>query len=177
MSNGPTNELAYRLSKNYEKDQVSFRRPNRLGSYATRKSLNGKSMLENAEDYYSKYSLEQFKRLKRLDLKDGFEQRPDDRIMSSENHRIDELLRWIVMNKRLFLLNNEKLVDGKLNSLNTDFVSFRGVLTLLLNMSYDSKSQFAIHVEKFKGTHYLMLERVSVNPKFSRRTGALNSNF
>lgn len=160
MYNDPK-KLAYRLSNEYEKDQVNFRRPDRLGSYAIKKSLTGKTMLDNAEDFYAKYSLKQFERLKRLDLKDGFDQRPDDRIMSSENHRIDELLRWIVMNKRLFLLHNEKLVDGKLNSLNTDFVSFRGVLTLLLNLSYDSKSQFAIHVEKFKGTHYLMLERVS----------------
>ena len=117
-------------------------------------------MLDNPEDFHLRYTLKQFRRLRKLDLKEGFDRRPDDRIMSSEVHPIDELLRWILMNKKLFLLQNEKPVNDKLNSLNTDFVAFRGLFTLLLNLSYDFRSQFAIHVEKFKGTHYLMLEKV-----------------
>ena len=161
--------MSYRLNNSYERNQVSFRRPTRLGSYAVNKSLDGKIMLDSPEDFYPRYTLKQFRKLKKLDLRDGFEERPDDRIMSSDVHPITELLRWIIMNKRLFVLQNEKLTDGKLNSLNTDFVAFRGVFTLLLNISYDFRNQFALHVEKFKGTHYLMLEKVCVCTAIDRQ--------
>lgn len=156
-------ELSYRLESKYERNRVNFRRPTRLGSYAVNKSLTGKTMLDSPEDFYPRYTLKQFKKTKKLDLKDGFEERPDDRIMSSDVHPITELLRWIINNKKLFVLQSEKLADDKLNSLNTDFVAFRGVFTLLLNISYDFRNQFALHVEKFKGTHYLMLQKVSAN--------------
>ena len=166
-------ELSYRLSSECrERNKVSFRRPTRLGSYALNKSLAGKTMLNNAEDFYPRYTLKKFRKLRKLDLKDGFDERPDDRIMSGDVHPITELLQWILMNKKLFLLQNEKPVDGKLNSLNTDFVGFRGVFTLFLNMSYDFKSQFTVHVEKFKGTHYLMLEKV-----ISSEFASFSSNF
>ena len=154
--------LQFNLINQYEIDQVKFRRPTRLGSYAVKKGLNfQKTTVENKEDFYVKYSKKKFEKFKKLDLKDGFEDRPPDEIFHG-NGRIDELLEWILLNRHLFLLKDESLLNNKkLSKLNTDFVSFRGTLTLLLNISYDAKSQFIIHVEKFNDTHFMMLEKVS----------------
>lgn len=159
--------LYYKLDNHYETvDQVYFRRPNRLGCYVVKKGLNGeKKVVSNVEDFYVKYSLKQFFKYKKLDLKDGFDERPDDQIFDS-NGNIDELLQWILLNRSLFLLKNENILSGKMRCLNTDFVSFRGTLSLLLGISYDHKSQFTIHVEKFKDTHYMMLEKVNFKISF-----------
>lgn len=117
----------------------------RLGSYAVRKDLEDskckRSLVDNnVEDFYVRYSLDEFNEKGKLDLKDGFEVRPDDELYRGDM-RLDEFLEWITKNKELFLLKDEKLVDGKLKSLNTDFVTFRGCFTYLLNVSYDFKTE------------------------------------
>lgn len=131
-----------------------------MGSYAVKKELfNKRTLISNPEDFYVKYSLDEFNLTKKLDLKEGFEERPDDNIFESDGS-LDELLEWILKNKQKFLLENERLLNGKLRRLNTDFVAFRGVFTLLLNISYDFGTPFILHIEKFKGTHYIILEKV-----------------
>lgn len=155
--------LFYKLNRHYDTNQAHFRRPRRMGSYAVRKGLNlERTLVDNKEDFYVKYSLNEFRRKGALDLKADYEDRPNDEIQQSSG-KLDEFLQWILLNRHLFLLKDEQLQNGKLNSLNTDFISFRGVLSLLLNISYDFGKPFIIYAEKYHDTHYLMLGKVSSN--------------
>lgn len=69
---------------------------------------------------------------------------------------LDDMLRWVMHNSDKFLLQSEK--DQQLqgiNSLNTNFLCWRGLLTKLLCTPYENREDWKIAVSKFRGTYYL----------------------
>ncbi|XP_067143943.1 decapping and exoribonuclease protein-like isoform X2 [Centruroides vittatus] len=66
------------------------------------------------------------------------------------DEKLDNLLRWILVNKHKFSINTESV-----ESLNTDFVCYRGLLTVILCTPYEQREDWLICATKFKGTIYL----------------------
>ncbi|XP_013412715.1 decapping and exoribonuclease protein isoform X1 [Lingula anatina] len=90
-----------------------------------------------------------------FNLRDGYKvfRKRDD----SVKYYIDELLRWILVNRKKFLLpGQDEVSDGAFPpNLHTDFVCWRGLLTKLLCTPYENKDGWLIAVTKFNGTYYL----------------------
>lgn len=67
-----------------------------------------------------------------------------------DDERITNLLKGVLAYKNRFA------VDGELKSLQTDFVCFRGLLTVLLCTPYERQDDWCIEAVKWKGTIYLL---------------------
>ncbi|XP_013412716.1 decapping and exoribonuclease protein isoform X2 [Lingula anatina] len=84
-----------------------------------------------------------------FNLRDGYKvfRKRDD----SVKYYIDELLRWILVNRKKFLLpGQDEVSDGAFPpNLHTDFVCWRGLLTKLLCTPYENKDGWLIAVTKF----------------------------
>lgn len=64
------------------------------------------------------------------------------------NERLDTILQWI-------LRNSHNLKDDSGTRLRTDFVCFRGLLTMLICTPYETRDDWIICASKWKGTIYL----------------------
>jgi RAT1-interacting protein len=71
-------------------------------------------------------------------------------IMQSE--KLDKMLEWIVMNKAPFVVDDQ---STPLQSLSTDFVCFRGLLTTLMCTPYEKREDWEFVALKYKETIYL----------------------
>lgn len=86
---------------------------------------------------------------------------------SAQNEKIDRILEWILLNRNVFQVqgsptkptpSTEKGGEGeqiKLDSLSTDFVCFRGLLTTLMCTPYERRDGWEFNAVKFKNTIYL----------------------
>ena len=86
---------------------------------------------------------------------------------SAQNEKIDRLLEWILHNKNVFQVQGSptKPESGgskpteeaavKLDTLSTDFVCFRGLLTALMCTPYERRDGWEFNAVKFKNTIYL----------------------
>ena len=86
---------------------------------------------------------------------------------SAQNEKIDRLLEWILHNKNVFQVHGSptkpesggsKPVEEesvKLDTLSTDFVCFRGLLTALMCTPYERRDGWEFNAVKFKNTIYL----------------------
>lgn len=144
--------------------RVSFQKPIRIATYAIQKGKqNRKELIENYDDCYVRYSLDQSKKQKTLDLKVKFESMLDEEF-------VHDILRWsgkldtlleIILKNRYFFQSRSDQHSQKLTRLNCDFVTYRGTFTYLLACQYDHATSFLIYAELFRGTIYLQLEKVS----------------
>lgn len=80
-------------------------------------------------------------------------------IRKDENKKeyLDDMLRWVMLNKARFRLQAEKdqQTDPGIKSLHTDFLCWRGLLTKLLCTPYENRDDWMIAVTKFRETYYL----------------------
>ncbi|KAI0242431.1 Decapping and exoribonuclease protein [Lamellibrachia satsuma] len=90
-----------------------------------------------------------------FDLRDGYHKfiKKDDSI--KEN--LDDLLKWILLNKSKFLVQNQTKQQGPGHDecLHTDFICWRGLLTKLLCTPYENRDGWQIAVTKYNDTLYL----------------------
>ncbi|XP_076451475.1 decapping and exoribonuclease protein-like isoform X2 [Babylonia areolata] len=76
---------------------------------------------------------------------------------------LDDLLRWVMRNRTKFSLKlNKEQASGisgdavtTIDSLNTDFVCWRGLLTKLLCTPYERQDDWKIAITKYRGTYFL----------------------
>ncbi|XP_037518555.1 decapping and exoribonuclease protein isoform X1 [Rhipicephalus sanguineus] len=77
----------------------------------------------------------------------------------SVNERLDNLLRWILRNKDKFLLSSAARPSGEppaeTQSLHTDFVCYRGLLTRLACTAYEAREDWLLAACRFRGSIYL----------------------
>nr|XP_047135785.1 decapping and exoribonuclease protein-like isoform X2 [Hydra vulgaris] len=97
-----------------------------------------------------------------FDLKLGY----DNCILRNEDNKegLDNLLKWLQDNKKLF--SNGKEI-AKNNSLNTDFVTWRGHLTKILCAPYENNEPWKMAATLFNGTIYIS-EVETEKAKFDR---------
>ena len=143
---------------------VNFEKPVRVAVYAIRKSQKTLELMENFEGLYVQYSLDQFKKQKRLDLKLKFQSMLEKEFvhgLCNRSGKLDTLLR-VLLKKRSFFEERSgcKGAGSKLTSLDCDFVSYRGTLAKFLTCQYEG-SPFVVYAELFKNTIFLELEKVS----------------
>ncbi|BFZ18017.1 hypothetical protein BsWGS_21056 [Bradybaena similaris] len=104
-----------------------------------------------------------------LDLRDGYR----DMIKRDESKKefLDDLLRWVICNQQKFIsrqntqtVSNDKLLKPEVEnkeigdvfqSLNTDFVCWRGLMTRLLCIPYENHEDLLVAVIRFRGTYFL----------------------
>ncbi|KAL8622719.1 hypothetical protein ACOMHN_009353 [Nucella lapillus] len=75
---------------------------------------------------------------------------------------LDDMLRWVIRNKAKFSLHKSQASEqsgkadaGIIDSLNTDFVCWRGLLTRLLCTPYERQDDWKIAITRFRGTYFL----------------------
>jgi len=136
----------------YDKDFPYFRQPNIIGEF----SLNGKrefcadrSQLQLLKRPPDKDSVS-------FDLNVGLQSRISK---SWESEGLDTMLSWILKNRSKF----------GADSLNTDFISFRGLLRLLLNTPYEQRDPWIIRVTRWRGTIYLLQEQTDEEKEKKKR--------
>ena len=86
-----------------------------------------------------------------LDLTHGYEMVSDIHWGKPSDSKIDELLRWISLHRKKFMLSGELVPQ----SLHTDFVCYRGLLSKIMVSPYENNNRWLICATKFKGTIYL----------------------
>ena len=72
---------------------------------------------------------------------------------TAKNEKLDKLLEWILMNKAAFSLNDPQM--SSLNTLSTDFVCFRGLLTMIMCTPFEKREDWEFVAIKYKETIYL----------------------
>ena len=72
---------------------------------------------------------------------------------TTKSEKLDKILDWILMNKCSFTINDQP--SESLQSLSTDFVCFRGLLTTLMCTPYERREDWEFVAIKFKQTIYL----------------------
>lgn len=73
---------------------------------------------------------------------------------ADEGEKLDNLLRWITQNKVKFAVN-VAAGEPETQSLHTDFVCYRGLLTKLACTPYENREDWLVAATKFRGTVYL----------------------
>lgn len=154
------------LNESYhDVNSVKFEKPTCLAIYGAKKSSKQtKTLIEDEneiEGLIQKYSLDQFRQQKKLDLKLNFESKLDTDFLEDvlkPSRKLDPILRLILKKKNFFQLRSD---ETKLVKLDIDFLSYRSTFTNLLKCQFITSKKFIIHAELFKGTIYLQLEEVS----------------
>ncbi|XP_064609120.1 decapping and exoribonuclease protein-like [Liolophura sinensis] len=91
-----------------------------------------------------------------FNLREGYK----DLIKKDESVKefIDDLLRWVLVHKQLFVLRDSEgnlPSDETLKSLNTDFICWRGLLTKLLCTPFERRDGWLIAIILYRGTYYM----------------------
>ncbi|XP_033752993.1 decapping and exoribonuclease protein-like [Pecten maximus] len=138
---------------NYDKEFPYFRRPSEIGSF---------SQDSRREVVFNKQQMRYYIPPKDprdvcFDLKIGY--RDYIRKDESKPEFLDDLLRWIVNNPSVFTIDSEKnqlaeKTDPQ-KGLNTDFVSWRGLLTKLLCTPFETSEGWRIAITRYKDTFFL----------------------
>jgi len=192
----PTMDPAVALttdSKKLDKPFPYFRKPNIVGSF----SIDGERRLKNDRHQMKflhekllrdpKSFTKSYKRVQ-LDLNLGLEN-VKRKLESARNEKIDRMLEWILLNKEVFQVQgsptkstaNDSSSSGggddssapgdpssvALETLSTDFVCFRGLLTTLMCTPYERRDGWEFNAVKFKKTIYLCA--VETDQKKSQR--------
>ncbi|XP_069491090.1 decapping and exoribonuclease protein [Ambystoma mexicanum] len=87
-----------------------------------------------------------------FDLRDGYQNRYVKRDESIKE-KLDHLLRWITLNRRL--LSGKDSKGMPLSCLNREFATWRGHLTKLLTTPYENQEGWLLAVTLFQGTYYI----------------------
>lgn len=88
-----------------------------------------------------------------FDLREGYNTfiKKDD----SVKDKLDDMLKWVLLNKTQFLIQNQTKQQQGCECLHTDFVCWRGLLTKLLCTPYESRDGWQIAVTRYNDTFYL----------------------
>lgn len=87
-----------------------------------------------------------------LDLNEGIESSIRQE-RTTKNEKLDKMLEWILMNKAPFVVDDDQ--SSPLQTLSTDFVCFRGLLTTLMCTPYEKRKDWEFVALKYKETIYL----------------------
>jgi len=143
----------------YARDYVGipfpqFRKPQIIGSFsvdANREFVDDRSQLKFFNPPNNRETRV------RLDLNRGLDEvvRKDEDKCKEE--RLSMMLKWITINKERFAVGGDKSSGRKkeINSLNTDFVCFRGLLTQLMCTPYENREGWRVLAVRHRGTIYL----------------------
>lgn len=123
---------------------VHLRPPVELGTF----SLDSKRQFQHNSSKLA-HLRDDWKNIK-ADLYDGFPEKFIQRDETKSSERLTFMLKWILEN-----LDKFRLHTGTLNSLNTDFVCFRGHLTKILLTPFENKDGWVMDVVKYKDTWYI----------------------
>ncbi|KAL5017823.1 hypothetical protein ScPMuIL_003545 [Solemya velum] len=136
-----------------------FRKPLEIGAF----SLNAERKFHKDRSELKHYIEPQNCKRVNFDLRIGYKSmiRKNDEI----KEYLDDLLRWISLSKDKFVLPNAKMEEktrsslqepsSSLRQLNTDFVSWRGLLTKLLCTPFESRDGWMVAVCLYNGTYYM----------------------
>ncbi|RWS13483.1 protein Dom3Z-like protein [Dinothrombium tinctorium] len=129
---------------------ISLRKPANIGCYSLEaKNTQTKSYSEDLTQL--RYLYLPTEDCFCFDLNDGYNEcihwgEPDSEGLS-------HMFKWILNNRSKFKLANEKQAG---QSLNTDFVCFRGLIAQIMSTPYERNEDWCIHATKFNGTIYLI---------------------
>jgi len=125
-----------------------YRQPVEFGQF----SLDGKRtfMKDNSQLRY-------YVTPKQLELNFDLRKGYDTAVIKDDEvkERLTHLLTWVKHNKKKFQLNDEKPSINKKESLNTDFISWRGHFTKFLLTPYENREPWKMGVTLFNGTIFI----------------------
>ncbi|KAK7093405.1 decapping and exoribonuclease protein-like [Littorina saxatilis] len=147
---GGSRTLSVKCEK-YDRPFPYFRKPTETGRFSQDHERNF-----HHDRRQLRYYIKPTKSDPCFDLRQGY----TSRIRKDESVKeyLDDMLRWVMMNKEKFMLQSDKnQLDAKegIDSLHTDFVCWRGLLTRLMCTPYENKDDWKIAVTKFRGTYFL----------------------
>lgn len=132
--------------------KASLRQPLKIGEYSLKISSRGSERLFINDSSELKYlHVPPVIADISLDLTHGYEMVKDIHWGKPSYTKLDELLQWISLNRKKFMVNGETVPQ----SLNTDFVCYRGLLSKIMVSPYENTNRWVICATKFKGTIYL----------------------
>ena len=137
------------------KQELTIRKPQKLGSYSNRKTAS-ESVYEEGTGELRVLKLPQ--RLKNLsfDLSDGYIRlRDGGSLICSPLEKepgLKHILKWLLNNKHKF-----QLQSGMESScaINTDFLTYRGIIAKIMSSPYEYHDGWCIAATKYRGTIYL----------------------
>lgn len=137
------------IEENLDKSAASIRKPQRLGFYSLQLNHNNQSRTYSPDKSQLKYlAMNSFHNL-HYDLLAGFR---GDIMWSADDVTLDNFLRWILENRNKFVVGKQV---PSVRTLNTDFVSYRGVLSRVMLTPYEMKQDWMLMAVKYCGTIYL----------------------
>ena len=105
-------------NSNYNFNGIYLRKATRIDVFAVRlDSISRRTTIDNAEDFYFKYSLDKFEQEKTLDLKVDYKEEKfeDEKEMLKINGELDSFVKQILKNKDQYLLKPIIKKDDKLS--------------------------------------------------------------
>ncbi|XP_071813014.1 decapping and exoribonuclease protein-like [Apostichopus japonicus] len=141
----------------YDAAFPNFSEPREVGQFSLDASEDGERNVYN-DSRKLKFYIPKDDQKVNFDLRHGYGKfiRKDDDI----KERLDNLLRWVLMNKEQFTANE----DGSIKSLNTDFLMWRGHLTKIICTPFQ-KDSWSMAVTLFGGTYYMSEVETAENEK------------
>lgn len=138
--------------------QQTIRDPVKLGSYSVAHRAGGRQF-DPKPSGLTVLDLPRDLNNTNFDLTEGYKSlRDGGKIICSHTPDSEpglvELLHWILENRSVFQLKSGMETANKLN---TDFITYRGVLTKIMTMPYESSGDVLICASKYKGTIYTCL--------------------
>lgn len=138
--------------------EVSLREPINLGLFTIKKLAEDGTSSRIFVDNDSELSVINLPReLNNVhyDLSDGYIKLQDGgRLFGMSSHGLKELLQWILAHRAKFALASRS-PTASFDSLHTDFITYRGVLTNIMCTPYENQNEWLIGATKYKGTIYL----------------------
>ena len=132
--------------------KASLREPMKIGEYSLKISSRGSDRFFCNDASELKYlHMPPLIADISLDLTHGYEMVSDIHWGKPSETKIDELLKWISLNRKKFMVAGEMVPQ----SLHTDFSCYRGTLTKIMATPYEHNDRWVIGATKFKGTIYL----------------------
>ena len=133
----------------------AIRKPQKLGSYSVRNTHSGSEYEEGEGQLRVLHLPVKLKRLS-YDLCDGYIRMRDGGSLICSNldkePGLKNLLKWVLTNRSKFQL--QPGVESS-SALNTDFITYRGVITRIMSSPYEKNDGWCIGATKYKGTIFL----------------------
>lgn len=133
----------------------TIRKPQKLGSYSSSKTAEGKVFSEGEGELRILKLPAQLKRVS-YDLSDGYIRiRDGGSIICNQVEKepgLGNILKWVLNHKDKFQLQSGMESSSVLN---TDFLTYRGIITKIMSSPYEKREGWCIVATKYKGTIYL----------------------
>ena len=144
------------VKQKHHGQNASIREPKKIGCYSIQKGPEGRSYFDDSRELRMIKMPHDMKRVQ-FDLKDGYiPLKNGGKVFGScqtdDEPGLKDMLKWIRDHQNLFALNTP---SEKSTPLNTDFITYRGVLSKIMVTPYERNEDFLICASKFRGTIYL----------------------